>query len=94
MIGFIVAPNPDITPEESESGTVNVVWSPTHWISIAAGYYAIKQTDKIVQSSPGEILNAAFAGQPSPPGSIIIYDAPDPMYRMRYRARWQSVHRT
>ena len=80
MIGFIVAPNPDITPEESESATLNVVWSPSHWISIAAGYYAIEQTDKIVQSSPGEILNAAFAGQPAPPGSTIIYDAPDPMY--------------
>jgi len=79
-MGFLFSPNPNLEPEESESGTFGIVYAATRWLNLTVDYYVIRKTDVIVQGAPAGALDAAFAGQPPPPGSAVQYDVPDPEY--------------
>ncbi len=70
--------NPHIKPEHSQSFTVGFVAQPVTWLSASLDYYYIQKTDLIFPPSPGPALNNYLAGQPLPPGIIVVPDRPDP----------------
>jgi iron complex outermembrane receptor protein len=79
-LAFLTAANPKIQPEKSKSYTFGIVFQPTDHLDASIDYYSIKKTGVIAQQDPSAVLDAYFAGQPLPPGSLITPDNPDPAF--------------
>ncbi|MGI9168695.1 MAG: TonB-dependent receptor, partial [Caulobacteraceae bacterium] len=79
-LALLTSANPAIKPETSTSFTVGAVLEPDRHFSVSVDYYHIKKSNVIVQSDPGAILDAYFAGQPLPPNAFVTPDLPDPAH--------------
>ncbi len=60
--------NPDIKPEEADSTTVGVVYTPEfiEYFNISIDYYNITVTDAVSQIQPGAALQSCYVDNPSP----------------------------
>ncbi len=79
-IALLSTANPNIKPETSTSYTLGTVVQPLPNLSAAIDYYDIKVNNIITAGNVSVPLNAYFAGQPIPPGYIMQFDNPDPLY--------------
>ncbi|WP_297925961.1 TonB-dependent receptor [Metallibacterium sp.] len=79
-IALLSTANPNIKPETSTSYTLGTVVQPLPNLSAAIDYYDIKVNNIITAGNVSVPLNAYFAGQPIPPGYIMQFDNPDPLF--------------
>jgi len=79
-LGLLTSANPNIQPERARNYTLGMIFQPLDSLNGTVDYYNIIKTGVIAQSSPFDVLNAYFAGQPLPPGSTLSQDVPDPAH--------------
>ncbi|NMR26090.1 TonB-dependent receptor [Pseudoalteromonas sp. NEC-BIFX-2020_015] len=60
--------NPDIKPEQAESDTLGVVYTPSYieGFDLSLDYYSIRVTDAVSQIQPGAALQSCYIDNPNP----------------------------
>jgi iron complex outermembrane receptor protein len=73
-IALITSPNPDLSPEHSNSYNLGVIWDPLPRTSISVDFWQIKRRDEINQEqtdaaiAAGHIVRDPSTAQPNTPG--------------------------
>ena len=80
-IDTISGGNPDLTPEESESTTVGIVWTPDfiEGLSVTVDYYDIEITDAIIQVAAQDIADNCVDGTGGPDANYCSQIDRDPV---------------
>jgi iron complex outermembrane receptor protein len=81
-LGLESTSNKGIKPETSTNYTVGTVVTPfaDYNVNFTFDYYHIEKKKVISPSDSSAALNAAFNGEPIPPGFTVIFDQPDPLF--------------
>lgn len=60
--------NPDIKPEQAESDTIGIVYTPSYidGFDVSIDYYSIEVTDAVSQIQPSAALQSCYIDNPSP----------------------------
>jgi len=79
-LGLLSTANPNIKPETSRNYTLGTIVTPfeDENFTMTLDYYNIVKHHVISGGDPGPALDAAFSGNPIPPGYSVVFDGPDP----------------
>lgn len=78
LIAGLVAGNPDLKPESSESWTVGFIWQPLQSSSLSVDWFKIRRSDEIIggAGNPTYVRGPVQAAFPGLPGPIVSLIAP------------------